>query len=159
MKAMADDTFAFDAAGGGGKLALAEINADLGGDGDVKWAATTRERLTGADKDKNVVVWSWCWGCISERPKIQVVLDEMAKLETEFPSVTFVHMTGHLVGKGTTPQPRDGSGAPWVHAHNEQIRAWCRERKKMLYDFADIESYDPDGNEFASRMGDADCTY
>lgn len=162
MKAMAAPPFEFDADGGKGRLAYLEINADLGANGDLRWAATTRERLRGADRDRNVVVWSWCYGVGSSRAHIRMYLDEMAKLEDEFPSVTFVHMTGHLVGAGTGsgPQGREPSvGGAHVHMSNEQIREWCRSRKAVLFDFADIESYDPDGREFASLHGDADCTY
>ena len=160
MKAMAEAPFAFDANGGEGRLALVEMLADLGANGDLKWAATTREVLKGERKDRNVVVWSWCYGVGSTKPNIQAYLDEMARLEAEFPSVTFVHMTGHLVGYGTTPPPAwDSGGTPYVHPRNEMIRAWCREKKAVLYDFADVESYDPDGKEFLTLKADADCSY
>jgi hypothetical protein len=46
-------------------------------------------------------------------------------------------MTGHL----------DGLGPPsTLFARNQQIRDYCLANDKVLYDFADIESYDPDGN-------------
>jgi len=45
-------------------------------------------------------------------------------------------MTGHLDGGGP-----EGN----LYARNNQIRDYCRDNAKILFDFADIESYDPDG--------------
>ena len=60
----------------------------------------------------------------------------MNQLETDYPDVKFVYMTGHLVGSG-----QQGN----LNQRNEQIRAYARANNKILYDFADIESFDPDG--------------
>jgi PKD repeat protein len=59
-------------------------------------------------------------------------------------------MTGHLDGSGTGGN---------LNARNEQIRAYVRENGKVLFDFADIESYDPDGNYFLDRGADDGCNY
>ncbi|MCD4751053.1 MAG: hypothetical protein K8R59_16900, partial [Thermoanaerobaculales bacterium] len=67
---------------------------------------------------------------------IQTYLDAMHQLEQEYPGVVFVYMTGHL--------DASGSGGN-LHERNEQIRDYCRSNGKVLFDFADIESYDPDG--------------
>ena len=151
MRAMADARFAFDPAGKGGALTLVEWPGDLGGDGDSKWAQATRERLRGSDADKNVVVWSWCWGvgCNTETG-IRGYLDEMKKLEAEFPKVAFVRMTGHVNGSGV-----DGV----LNRRNEQIRQGCKEAKAVLFDFADVESFDPDGNSFLEKGATEDCSY
>jgi hypothetical protein len=45
-------------------------------------------------------------------------------------------MTGHLDGTGV-----DGN----LYARNNQIRQYCDENGKVLFDFADIESYYPAG--------------
>jgi hypothetical protein len=59
----------------------------------------------------------------------------MTQLEKEYPNVQFVYMTGH-VNAGVQTNTK---------ARNQQIRDYCRQNKKILYDFADIESFDPDG--------------
>ena len=59
-------------------------------------------------------------------------------------------MTGHLDGSGV-----EGT----LHQRNEQIRQFCRTHGKLLFDFADIESYDPDGNYFLDRFADDNCDY
>jgi len=74
----------------------------------------------------------------------------MNDLERDFPDVHFVYMTGHLDGTGLTGN---------LHLRNEQIRNYCRENKKILYDFADIECYNPDGTYFGSRKPDDACAY
>jgi hypothetical protein len=41
----------------------------------------------------------------------------------------------------------DGSGSDGnLYQRNNQIRTYVRANNKILFDFADIESYDPDGN-------------
>ena len=60
----------------------------------------------------------------------------MSALERDYPAVRFVYMTGHLDGSGSAGN---------LNQRNEQIRAYCRSNNKILFDFADIESYDPDG--------------
>lgn len=110
---------------------------DLGNPDRTSWAQRTRELLNGSGKDRNLIMWSWCGqaGGASEKD-IQTYLDLMSGLETEFPNVKFVYMTGHLDGSG-----KNGN----LNKRNEQIRDFCRKNGKILFDFADIESYDPDG--------------
>ena len=67
-----------------------------------------------------------------------------------FPDIKFVYMTGHLNGDGI-----DGN----TNQRNEQIRRYCRNNNKILYDFADIESYDPDGNFYLDKMANDNCDY
>jgi hypothetical protein len=59
----------------------------------------------------------------------------MEQLEIDYPDVQFVYMTGHLEGQGPTGN---------VFLANQQIRDHCIANNKILYDFADIEKYDPD---------------
>ncbi|MFA7160669.1 MAG: hypothetical protein WC299_15335 [Kiritimatiellia bacterium] len=110
---------------------------DLGNPDRVTWAQRTRELLKGEGKDRNLIIWSWC-GQVSSAAEndIKTYLDLMSGLEKEFPGVKFVYMTGHLDGTG-----REGN----LNKRNEQIREFCRKNGKILFDFADIESYDPDG--------------
>jgi hypothetical protein len=124
---------------GPGELNLRENDGvDLGSGGDLGWVDITRAVLDETGSDINLVLWSWCGG-VSENTAagIDAYLDAMNQLEQDYPAVTFVYMTGHLDGSGA-----DGN----LHARNAQIRAYCQDHDKILYDFADIESYDPAGN-------------
>ncbi|MBN1342965.1 MAG: thrombospondin type 3 repeat-containing protein [Phycisphaerae bacterium] len=126
---------------GTGSLSVEEIDADLGEYGDTSWADTTRDVLDEAGNTINVVMWSWCGGVSNNTEEdIDAYLGAMSQLEVEYPNVVFVYMTGHLDGTG----PSDT-----LYVNNNQIRDYCRNNDKVLYDFADIESYDPAGNYYA----------
>jgi len=111
--------------------------SDLGNPDRISWATATRNYLN-ANTDINVVIWSWC-GQVSSatEDEINTYLNLMNQLEIDYPNVHFVYMTGHLDGSGESGN---------LHIRNQQIRTFCNENDKLLYDFADIESYDPDGN-------------
>lgn len=83
-------------------------------------------------------MWSWC-GQLSwySEEEVNDYLTKMGQLEADYPNATFVYMTGHLDGSGS-------SGT--LYTNNNRIRAFCSAHNKVVFDFADIESYDPDGN-------------
>ncbi len=110
---------------------------DLGHEGDLAWEEYTRTLLN-ADSTINMVMWSWCGGVSDNTEEgINTYLQALNQLEQDYPNVTFIYMTGHLDGTGI-----DGN----LNIRNEQIRNYCRNNNKILFDFADIESYDPNGN-------------
>jgi hypothetical protein len=111
-----------------------EPGTDLGNSG---WDQRTRAYLN-AHPGTNLVMWSWC-GQLSwySESAVNDYLGKMNYLETQYPNVIFVYMTGHLDGSGT-------SGT--LYRNNNRIRSFCAANNKVLFDFADIESYDPGGN-------------
>jgi len=138
--------------GSGGALDLHDyaMSGDLGAPDRTSWATLTRTYLA-ANSDVNVIIWSWC-GEVSSATEadINTYLTLMNGLEGDFPSVKFVYMTGHLDGSGLSGN---------LHLRNEQIRNYCKTNKKILYDFADIESYNPDGAYFADKKANDACAY
>jgi len=83
-----------------------------------------------------MVMWSWCGGCSDNTEAgINIYLNAMNQLEIDYPDVTFIYMTGHL----------DIYAYTNLKARNQQIRDYCIANNKILFDFADIESYGPDG--------------
>jgi hypothetical protein len=150
-----DSFYAYNSGGSAGALDLRDTPFsgayDLGNPNFTAWAAATRSYLT-ANPTVNAVIWSWC-GQVSgaSAANINTYLSLMDGLEREFPDVRFVYMTGHL----------DGSGAEGnLNVRNEQIRAYCRANNKILYDFADIESYDPDRlDNFMLLEANDNCDY
>jgi len=114
-----------------------EWGDDLGALGDTTWAPHVRYYLDG-HPDCNMVMLSWCGGCSDNTEEgINAYLNKMEELEAAYPTVIFIYMTGHLDGTGV-----DGT----LYANNNHIRDYCTAHDKILFDFADIESYDPDGN-------------
>jgi hypothetical protein len=146
--------YAFNTTGAEGALQLRDNPfsgaSDLGNPDRTAWAAATRGYLD-AHPEVNVVIWSWC-GQVSSAtsPDIDTYLTLMLELEEAYPRVSFVYMTGHLDGTGA-----DGN----LHQRNEQIRQFCQERGRILYDFADIESYDPDGTGYLVHFANDNCDY
>ena len=125
---------------------------DLGHRGDLRWVDATETMLNDPDNDRNVVMWSWCGGVSDNTADgIDTYLNAMHQLEQRYPGVTFIYMTGHLDG---------GGAAGNLHQMNERIRNYCRNHNKILFDFADIESYDPDGAvNYMQLMANDNCDY
>ena len=104
-----------------------------------QWVDETRDYLDDpAHSDVNVIIWSWC-GQVDDKYAAGTLdseyLTPMSQLETDYPDVIFVYMTGHV----------DHWDDANNKAANQMIRDYCINNKKVLYDFADIESYNPDG--------------
>ena len=97
---------------------------------------TARDMLNQAPQ-ANVFMWSWCgemsWLSIAE---VQQYLDMMVQLENEYPVVRFVYMTGHT---------EIDSDQDVLNRNNNMVRDYVLTNDKILYDFADIESWLPDG--------------
>lgn len=150
-----DALFDFNSDGSNGALQLRDGPfsgaEDLGNPDRSSWATSTRNYLND-HSEVNVIMWSWCgqvgW---ASKEEIDSYLSLMNALETDFPKVTFVYMTGHLDGSG-----KDGQ----LNTRNNQIREYCRANKKVLFDFADIESYDPDGKiNYMEMNANDNCDY
>lgn len=153
------DIFAWNNGGSDGALDLEE--GDGYGDGWIDhdcgyypdWVDETREYLNDpSHADVNVMIWSWCGQAsgYTEQQMIDQYLDPMSQLEQDYPDVTFVYMTGHADGSGETGN---------LHLRNQQIRDYCIANGKALYNFYDIELYDPDGNYFGDKLVEDDCDY
>ncbi|NWF90883.1 MAG: T9SS type A sorting domain-containing protein [Ignavibacteriaceae bacterium] len=148
--------FGFNEGGTNGELDLDDYAfsgaSDLGNPDRTSWAAATRNYLNSSShSDVNVVIWSWC-GQVSSATEsdINTYLNLMTALENDYPHVKFVYMTGHLDGSGVNGN---------LNQRNEQIRNYCTANGKILFDFADIESYDPDGNYFLNKAANDNCDY
>ena len=125
---------------------ITEVSGDLGTDGDLTWETTTRTRLGTSGNGFNVVLWSWCGGVSGNTAAgIQAYLDAMARLERDYPGIRFIYMTGHLDGSG-----ENGS----LRTNNRLIRSFTRQNNRVLFDFEDVESWDPGGTYYA---GDSDA--
>ena len=126
------------------------LSGDLGNPDRVTWEEVTRSYIS-AHPNVNVIIWSWC-GQVSSATEedITTYLTLMQGLENSYPDIKFVYMTGHLDGTGL-----EGN----LHLRNEQIRIFCGANNKILYDFADIESYNPDGVYFGDKIPNDNCDY
>ena len=83
----------------------------------------------------NYSMYCWCSQLDSfSAAQVQEYLARMAALETAYPAVTFIYMTGNAQATGSAGYNR--------HLRNEQIRSWVRgSQNRVLYDFADLDSW------------------
>ncbi len=149
---LATDIFAYNNGGTNGSLDLHDQFAGWLDCGIYpEWVDTTRSYLDDPNNsDVNVVMWSWC-GEVDNKYADGTLwseyLEPMNQLELDYPNITFVYMTGHV------DIEHDANNK----AGNDSIRSFCINNDKVLYDFADIERYDPDLNYF--EYAHDNCNY
>ncbi|MHA1426860.1 MAG: hypothetical protein ACTSQI_12810 [Candidatus Helarchaeota archaeon] len=82
----------------------------------------------------NFSMWCWCTQ-LNDYDEIatQTYLDAIATLETEYPNVTFIYMTGNAQATGWNGYNR--------YLQNQYIREYCKNNSKYLFDFADIDCW------------------
>jgi hypothetical protein len=103
-------------------------------DGSTGIARTT---TTAASGNFDYSMWSWCGQAdTSDASYINEYLTQMSAFESAFPDMRFILMTGHNVGNPGTN----------LLARNQQMRDYAIANDLVLFDFADIETHDPDGN-------------
>ncbi|OPL19822.1 MAG: hypothetical protein AVO35_02285 [Candidatus Aegiribacteria sp. MLS_C] len=87
-----------------------------------------------ANPSINVCMWCWCTQMdYYDQGQVQAYLDSMSTLEAEYPSVTFVYMTGNAQAEGEEGYNR--------HQRNQQVRQYCQDNGKVLFDFADLDAW------------------
>ena len=149
----------YDYYGGFGGALTTTSAEDLGNPNDDAWAAATEEYLDHpSNPGTNVIMWSWCDIGGHDIPKYLTYMEDLiskysaggSKGRTSATEVKFVFMTGHVDGQGI-----GGTN----NLQNEIIREHCSTYNRILYDFADIESYDPEDNYFLDLNVADDCSY
>jgi hypothetical protein len=81
--------------------------------------------------DVNVSLWMWCTQLDEySQSQTQTYLNTMAQLEAEYPDITFVYMTGNAQSENQNRVDR-----------NNQIRNYCRNNNKFLFDFGDLDCW------------------
>ncbi len=81
-----------------------------------------------------VSMWMWCTQLdYFTQEEVQAYLDSMTVLEGEFPDVVFVYATGNAQATGDEGYNR--------YLRNNQIRQYCEDNDKILFDFADLDCW------------------
>jgi hypothetical protein len=94
-------------------------------------------------------MWSWCGEASSYTgTQIQAYLDQMTAWEAAYPAMHFILMTGHT----------DGGSATLAH-NNAMIRQHAQDQGMVLFDFADIETYDPLGGGPYANNSEGTCLW
>jgi hypothetical protein len=114
------------------------------------WDTATRAYLP-ANPEVNVIMWAWCYGVNDGPTRVENYLAYMEALEKDFSNVKFVYMTGRTAAAGAY--------GTYDAAGNQTIRDYCVAHNKILYDFYDIECYDPDGGYYGNKLPDDGLNY
>jgi hypothetical protein len=133
---------ALDMEEGSGYDASGWLAYDVGYSG---WDTRTRAYLNSSlHSDVNTIMWSWCGqvgGYTTYSTMSAHYLTPAESIASTY-GINFIYMTGHLDGGGPT-----GS----VYTANNIIRQHVRNINGTLFDFADIESYAPNGSYYPSE--------
>lgn len=96
-------------------------------------------------------MWSWCGQQSSNSVEtVQQYQDQMKAFEQEFPGMRFILMTGHTDGSNE-------SGT--LFRNNNMLRQTALQHGMVLFDFAAIETYDPEGGGPYFNNSEGTCTW
>jgi uncharacterized repeat protein (TIGR01451 family) len=95
--------------------------------------------------------WTWCGQASGDSvAQMNEYLATLALLETEYPDMRFILMTGHTDGTGP---------GGTLYRNNGMIRQYAIDHDMILFDFADIETYDPLGGGPYLNNGEGTCQW
>ena len=117
---------------------LCVYNGNCGYQGEhapTYWTPTTCTFTTlNQNPALNVSQFEWCEDLdIYSESEVNQYLNALNTFGQQYPNVTFVYTTGTAQNGGSAGYNR--------HLRNEQIRAYCAANNKVLFDFADIDSW------------------
>ncbi|MHA1770086.1 MAG: hypothetical protein ACTSX2_04045 [Candidatus Thorarchaeota archaeon] len=122
---------------------------------DLYWQGESGQTITHNTLNNNPALnfsmWSWCTQLNSySEAQVQEYLDTMSSFESTHPGVTFIYMTGNAQTGSEEGYNR--------YLRNEQIRNYCKTHNKVLFDFADLDSWS-NGDQATYEYTVDDSTY
>jgi hypothetical protein len=101
---------------------------------DLYWESTYGLNITRwvlNNRNTNISLWAWCCQLdYYSETETANYLNKLSQLESEFPQVIFIYMTGNAQSTEVNRYQR-----------NNQIREYCRNNNKILFDFADLDCW------------------
>ncbi len=115
-------------------------------DGQDAWQSVYKTFVT-CFPEINISGFAWC-GELSDYPAeyFQSYFDTLATYEEIYPNIQFIYTTGHSQYSGENGYNR--------HQRNEQIRQYCIDNNKLLFDFGDLDCWS--NGEFSYYLFDGD---
>jgi hypothetical protein len=118
---------------------------------EMYWSTTdgmTHTRTTVGSGLFDFSTWTWCGQASSyNETQMNAYLTNLATLDGEYPGTEFIYFTGHT----------DGNDSGTLVYNNNLIRTYVTANNNILFDFADMERYDLDGNYVPGA--DDECTW
>jgi len=102
----------------------------------VPFMSTSAFKLCFSTSDINVAMWSWCGQVNDHENDMDTYYLNRAETIKDDYGVEFIYMTGHL-------EPNEA-----VKNSNDLIRSHVQAVDGVLFDFADIEKWNPAGTEY-----------
>jgi hypothetical protein len=100
-----------------------------------------------SNPELNVSAFAWCGELQTYTPEqMQSYLDSITSFEAAYHDVTFIYFTGNAQVGGLEGYTR--------HMNNNLIRQYCIDNNKVLFDFADIDSWYNDEMNYYIYEGD-----
>ncbi len=122
---------------------------------ELYWSQLSGQNQTRSVADTGLFdfsMWSWCGQQTDNSVQtVQLYLDTLNQFEVEYPAMRFIYMTGHTEAPFNTQED--------LKRNNDMVRSFVRNHNKILFDFADIESYYPDGNPIPDNLIDDSCPW
>ncbi len=114
---------------------------------DMYWDSTdgiNHTRSVVSPGQFNYSLWTWCGQMSESSTDVNGYLSVLTQLERDYPGTRFIYFTGHTDGSAPGSE---------LWSNNNQVRTYVNTNAKILFDFADIESYDL-GGVFHSNASD-----
>jgi len=100
--------------------------------GQAAW--DSMEKTFNCYPDINISGWEWCGECATySEDELKAYLDTMTTYESIYPNVQFIYTTEHSQFNGADGYNR--------HLRNNQIRQFCIDNNKILFDFGDLDCW------------------
>jgi len=117
--------------------------------------ADTDTNIPGLEKhpEINVALWSWCCELNSSGTSINRYFSGMQANELAYSNVIFIYMTGNAQSWHGHHTYKSDSEGYTRYLKNEEIRRFCRENNKILFDFADIDCWHNGEKAFSDYEG------
>ncbi len=152
-----NNLYAYNSTGANNEMYFSTLWNSLDFENDT-WYSVTRAYLNAAENaDINVVMWAW--SSYFYDMDVNQYLTDMESLISEYGPggtanrsvpVTFIFQTACGQKSNTRNEP--------VYTKNQLVREHCINKNRILFDFNDLECYDPDGNYFGDGASDGSYT-
>ncbi|MEN8121135.1 MAG: T9SS type A sorting domain-containing protein, partial [Bacteroidota bacterium] len=156
-----NNLYAYNSTGAGGEMYFSTLWNSLDFENDT-WLSTTRDYLD-ASENAGINVVMWAWSSYFYAMDVDQYLADMESLISEYGTggseitagnrsepVTFIFQTSC----GQKSIERNDA----VYTKNKKIREHCINNNRIIFDFNDIECYDPDGNYYGDGAADGSYT-
>ncbi|MFC1711834.1 hypothetical protein ACFLZ1_04600 [Patescibacteria group bacterium] len=89
-------------------------------------------------------MWSWCSQQETNTTStVQTYLNTMNSFDQDYPNMHFLYMTGHTVFDQNDPNST-------LRQNNQMVKEYVIANNKVLFDYDDIERFNPDGVEYTN---------